>query len=89
MIDYLGYQLSVEDKAFLDELIEFLIHDQTPVVLACNDFSFQVEPYGNRLEVWRLGSMINRFDNIEELFLNFKINGKPFIEVVSDIEYSN
>ena len=89
MIDYLGYQLSVEDKDFLDEIRCALSNEYlNEVHLSYKGINFSIEPVMGKVVVF-LRDEKQEFNCVEEVFLNFKINGKPFIEVVSDIDYSD
>ena len=87
MIDFSQYNLSNDDIEFLEYLREELEISQAPVDLKCGDYSFHIDPGSGGAQIWRYGEMIGDFKTIDDLFLNFKIDGKSFIERISEIEY--
>ena len=87
MIDLLNYVKNESDKQFLRDLLNDLKLSQMPVNLVCGNYSFYVDPCGSGAEVWHLGEMVGKFETIEDLFFKFYIDGKPFIEQLSEIEY--
>ena len=88
MIDLYKYNLTKEDLTFLEDLICDIVDSQMSVTLIFdNKYSFQIDPCGNEFEVWRLGKKINTFKDLDDLLYNFILDGKPFIEQLSQIVY--
>ena len=84
--NYEKYAKNEDEKCFLEDLIGEL-NSQSPVNLIFRDYGFQIDPCGGGAEVWHLGEMVGKFETIEDLFFNFQLDGKPFIERISEIEY--
>ena len=89
MIDFIKYNLTENEMLFLEDLRIDLEDSQMPVALKCGNYSFLIEPGNGGAEVWRLGVMIEEFKSIDDLFLNFLIDGKPFIERIAELEYDD
>ena len=81
------YHLNEDDLDFLKALYEELVEEQSPVCLSCNGYGFQIDPCGKGAEIWHLGEKVGVFNSIDELFLQFEIDGKTFIERLSDMDY--
>ena len=88
MIDYSKYIKDEDDLGFLLDLRTTLLVDQMPVALDCNGYGFQIDPGAGGAVIWRLGKEIAAYASIDDLFFNFKINGKTFIEKIGDIDYA-
>ena len=89
MIDIKRFNLSKNDIEFLTNLKTQLSVSQIPVELKCGKNSFLVEPGNGGVEVWQFGGVIESFKTVDDFFLNFLIDGKPFIERISEIEYDD
>ena len=89
MIDLSKYNLTETEMLFLEDLRIDLENSQVPVELKCGDYSFLIEPGNGGAEVWRFGVMIGEFKTIDDLLLNFFIDGKPFIERIPELEYDD
>ena len=87
MLDFKKYVNDEDDLEFIQDLYEELAISQSPVCLSCRGYRFQIDPCGGGAEIWHLGQMVGFFKTIDDLFLHFQIDGKPFIEQVSDIYY--
>lgn len=87
MIDFSIYISNKDDLAFIEDLRIVLVESQMPVNLKCKDFRFQIEPGGGGAEIWSFGKKITEYNDVDTMFLNFLINGKPFIEQIADIDY--
>ena len=89
MIDFSKYNLTEREILFLEDLRIDLEASQIPVTLKCDNYSFLIEPGNSGAEVWRFGARIGEFKSINDLFLNFLIDGKPFIERIAELEYDD
>ena len=89
MLDLSKYNLTESEMLFLEDLRIDLEDSQMPVVLKCGNYSFLIEPGNGGAEVWRFGALIEEFKSIDDLFLNFLIDGKPFIERIAELEYDD
>ena len=88
MIDYSKYNISEDDLEFLENIKEALGENcRNEVFLRYKDFLFMFEPYGDDVGVFSGDKSLGKYKNIEDLFLNFMVDGKPFIERVEDIYY--
>ncbi len=88
MIDYKKYFLTEDDISLLEDVKYTVFEEQLQLSLSCGDYSFLLEPVGfSGVQVWRNNEKIAEYSTFDELLLNFKIDGKPFIERVQDIEY--
>lgn len=85
--DLFDFAKTEDVKSFLKDILEDLTISQTPINLLYKDYGFQIDPGGRGAEVWHLGEMVGKYETIEDLFFNFRLDGKPFIERISEIEY--
>ena len=86
MIDLSKYIEDVEDLNFLESIIEIL-SGQSDVMLKYGDFSFKLEAYGEKVEVWSFGEKMAAFDNVDSFLEGFLLDGKPFIECISEVDF--
>lgn len=63
------------------------IDSQREVFLKYNDFYFFLEPHGEEIAVRSKGLLLGYYKNFDEMVNSFIIDGKPFIERISEIEY--
>lgn len=88
MINYSQFIQDKEDLEFLLNLRITLVEDQSPVELICNGYGFQIDPGAGGAEIWHLGEKVAKYTSVDDLFFNFKIKGKSFIEQIADIDYA-
>ena len=76
-----------EDLVFLNE-ISLALSDSflNEVHLVYKGKRIYIEPIRTNIVVFFEGKE-EKFNNVNELFFNFILDGKPFIERVSDIDY--
>ena len=87
MIDLKKYNLDEDTLRFLEEIRLALSEDyQNEVELLYKGKYFSLEPINGKVAVFGFDKKLE-FDTIDELFLSFMIDGKPFIEQIADIEY--
>ena len=89
MLDFKKHTKDEGDLIFLNDLRIALEKSQVSVALTCNGYSFQIDPCGGGAEIWHFGTRIEKYDSIEDVFLKFMIDGKPFIERIADIDYDD
>ena len=90
MIDLKSFLNDVKQIEFLETIIEDLSLDsQSEVFLKYKDFYFLLEPHGEKVEVCSNGQTLGEYKTIDDLLLNFFIDGKPFIERISELEYDD
>ncbi len=54
----------------------------------CGEYRFHADPFGfHSVKIYVEGEEIASFDTIEDFFLKFMIDGKPFIERIEEIDY--
>ena len=88
MIDLKKYVKDGKKIEFLETIREDLsLTSQSEVFLKHKNFCFMLEPHGEEIEVLSDDKSLGLYKNIDDLLLNFLIDGKPFIERISEIEY--
>lgn len=87
MIDFTKYNLDDDDIAFILEIKDSCINDQNEIILAYKGKSFVLEPRAKAVRVYAYGKDIGDYDDFDELLMNHKIDGKPLIDLVKDLEY--
>ena len=88
MIDYNKYNISEDDFEFLEYIKAAVgVDSQCEVFLKYKDFFFMFEPHGEEVEIFSGDKSLGKYKNIEDLFLNFMVDGKSFIERIKDIYY--
>lgn len=86
-MNYLGYKLSEDDYDFLLKIKDMVLESQSFVDLKYKDELFMLEYVSEKIEVWSKGDLKGKFNSFDEFLLNFKLDGKPFIEMVSEIDF--
>ena len=90
MLDLKNFLIDEKQREFLQTIIEDLSLDsQSEVFLKYKDFCFLLEPHGEKVEVFSNGQTLGVYQTIDDLFLNFLIDGKSFIERISELEYDD
>lgn len=87
MIDLTKYNFNSDDLQFL-KMIKADIENQNEINLQYNEYAFCIEPSGNELTVCDNSGDIGEFNGFDELFSNFKIEGKPLIELVPFLDFA-
>ena len=87
MIDYDKFLRHKDDKSLL-EYICLALSDEylNEVHLIYKKSLISIEPVDSKVAVFYNGSKAT-YNNVEELFLQFFLDGKPFIERISEIDY--
>lgn len=89
MIDLSKYHLDDEDIEFINDLREDIIN-QNEIFLEYKGKSFVLEPYGTAVQiVVPVDTIDGDYESFDDLLLNYKIDGKPLIELVKDLEYGD
>lgn len=86
-MNYLGYKLSEDDYDFLLKIKDMVLESQSFVDLKYKDELFMLEYVSEKIEVWSKGDLKGMFNSFDEFLLNFKLDGKSFIEMVSEIDF--
>ena len=90
MIDLKNVLNNEKQIEFLETIIEDLsLNSQSEVFLKYKDFCFLLEPHGEKVEIFSNGQTLGVYKNINDLFLNFLIDGKSFIERIAELEYDD
>ncbi len=89
MIDFTMYDLNEADIAFLLQTEDWCINGQSEIVLQYKDKSFVLEPHGKAVQVYGYGEVLGDYESFDDLLLNYKIDGKPLIELVKELEYGD
>ncbi len=87
MIDLTKYGLNDDDLEFIG-MIKADIENQNEIYLQYNGKSFVVEPSMNKLVVYAYGETLGAFDDFDDLFLNYKINDIPLINLVKELDFA-
>ena len=90
MIDLTKYNLDDEDIIFLIEIENACINGQNEIILEYKGNSFVLEPLGQAVQVVEVADTVaGRYESFDDLLLNYKLDGKPLIELVKDLEYGD
>lgn len=89
MIDFAKYNLDDDDIEFLCQTEDWCINGQSEIILAYKGKSFVLEPHGKEVEVYAYGETLGEYESFDDLLLNHKIDGKPLIELIKDLEYGD
>lgn len=88
MIIYENYNLDDDDIQFLIETEDWCINGQSEIILDYKGKTFVLEPHGKAVQVIEVADQIaGKYESFDDLLLNHKIDGKPLIELVKDLEY--
>lgn len=87
MIDFAKYNLNDDDIQFLLQTEDCCINGQSEVVLEYKDKSFVLEPHGKAVRVYAYGEVLGDYASFGDMLLNYKIDGKPLIELVKELDY--
>ena len=80
--------LNKEDLQFLLDIKTSLDTDsQCEVFLKYKDIYILLEPHGPNIVVYVNGKEIAKYLTFDEMIYQFILDGKPFIERISEIEY--
>lgn len=72
---------------FLEDIrIAVGVDSQREVFLKYKDFYFMLEPHGEEIYVRSNGELLGVYKNFDEMMYSFILDGKPFIERISQIE---
>lgn len=87
MIDLTKYNLNDDDIEFINDMKED-IKNQNEIILEYQGKSFVLEPYGKAVQVVvAVDTIVGDYESFDDLLLNHKIDGKPLIELVKELEY--
>ena len=90
MIDLTNYNLDDDDIIFLIEIENACINGQNEVILKYKGKPFVLEPYGKSVQVVvAVDTIVGEYESFDDLLLNHKIDGKPLIELVKELEYGD
>lgn len=86
-IDLKKYTNNPEKIDFLGEIKDYL-EGGVWLSFKCGEYSFHADPVGfHGVIIYVNNEEIASFDTIEDFFLKFMIDGKPFIERIEEIDY--
>ena len=89
MLDLTKYNIKDEDIIFLIETEDACINGQNEIILDYKGKSFVLEPRGKAVHVYAYGEDLGDYESFDDLLLNHKIDGKPLIELVHDLQYGD
>ena len=89
MVDLTKYNLDDEDIEFVLQIENWCINGQSEIVLSYRDKSFVIEPHGKAVQVYAYGEVLGCYDNFDDLLLNHKIDGRPLIDLIKELEYGD
>ena len=88
MINLSEYLQDEDCISFLDEIRLALSEDYlNEVYLSYKGKTLSIEPVDGKVVVF-YGDTRSEFENVDELFLHFILDGKTFIEQIKNIEYN-
>lgn len=88
MIDFEKYDFNEEDLHFI-HMIKMDIQNQNEIYLQYKEHSFCIEPSGDELTFIDDNRTLTEYRDFDDLFLNCKIDGKPLIELVKDLDFGD
>lgn len=89
-IDLTKYNLDDDDIQFLLQTESWCIDGQSEIILDYKGKTFVLEPSGKAVQVVEIADQVaGKFVSFDDMLLNYKIDGKPLIELVKDLEYGN
>ena len=90
MLDLTKYNLNDDDLQFLLQTEDWCINGQSEIILDYKGKTFVLEPIGKSIQVVEVANEIaGEYKDFDDLLLNHKIDGKPLIELVHDLEYGD
>ena len=90
MIDLTKYNLDDDDIMFLIQTEDWCINGQNEIILDYKGKTFVLEPTGKTVQVVEIADQVaGQYDSFDDLLLNYKIDGKPLIELVKELEYGD
>ena len=90
MVDLTKYNLDDDDIMFLIQTEDWCINGQSEIILVYKGKSFVLEPHGKAVQVVvAVDTVVGDYESFDDLLLNHKIDGKPLIELVKDLEYGD
>lgn len=90
MIDLTKYNLDDDDIMFLIQTEDWCINGQSEIILDYKGKTFVLEPSGKTVQVVEVANQVaGKYESFDDLLLNYKIDGKPLIELVKELEYGD
>ena len=90
MIDLTKYNLNDDDIMFLIQTEDWCINGQSEIILDYKGKTFVLEPSGKTVQVVEVADQVaGKYESFDDLLLNYKIDGKPLIELVKELEYGD
>ena len=90
MLDFTKYNLDEDDIRFLAQIEDWCIGGQSEIILEYKGRTFVLEPSGKTIQVVEVADEVaGEYENFDDLLLNHKIDGKPLIELVKELEYGD
>lgn len=90
MLDLTKYNLDDEDIEFLLQTENWCINGQSEIILDYKGKTFVLEPFGKSVQVVEVADEVaGEYESFDDLLLNYKIDGKPLIEIVKDLKYGD
>lgn len=79
------YLINKENRALLKEIEECLTLSVDEIGLNYDEITIEFEPVDGKICAFDEFGNREVFDNCDELFKNYKVRGKPFIETLDNI----
>ena len=90
MIDLTQYNFDDDDIEFLLQIEDWCINGQSEIILAYKGKTFVIEPLGKAVQVVvAAGTIAGEYESFDDMLLNHKIDGKPLVELMKDLEYGD
>ena len=89
MLDLTKYNFDNDDIRFLRQTEDWCINGQSEIILDYKGKTFVLEPRGKAVHVYAYGEDLGDYESFDDLLLNHKIDGKPLIELVHDLQYGD
>ena len=89
MIDFKkNYNLNEENLQFIKDLQDIEKGQTSAALIYKDSLTFDIEVIDGKVVAFFDDENCFSFDTMDEMILNLKIDGKPFIDVINDIDYN-
>lgn len=87
MIDLTKYNFDSKSSELVSDIIKGL-NNQNEIDLCCKNYFFSIEPANGKFVIFDAEGKKGEYDELGDLFENFKIDGLPLVELVSELDFA-
>ena len=90
MIKLEEYLKDEDDIQFVKDIRDATGEDsQCEVFIRYKNLPLLLEPHGAEINVYTHSVLLGSFETFDKMLLNFKLDGKAFIDCIPDVEYDD